>query len=890
MKTKTITLFLALLASASTLLAQTPTSITVAEANERIKTMEEDACTVDYYEIIGYAVGFCDTLKNNQQTFVIADKDIIHFSVEEDVFAILSQGIPDMEVLQGNKVRVVAKIQNSGFGIVQLVQGEISVLDATEVVNEKCGQNVTWRVSNDTLLTISGTGAMYDYSDYVLVPWYNNYQKIKSIDISDGVTTIGRLAFFDLPNLTSIHIPHSVTRIGDGAFCDCKGLTSIAIPNGVTDIGDYAFDGCSGLTSITIPNGVTDIGDYAFYDCRGLKSIAIPNGVTNIGDYAFYDCRGLTSITFPNSVTSIGYAAFNGCQNLAIVDVLCTTPPTINSSFSNCSNQLEIHVPCGTLDTYKNEWSQYSSRLTYAPFPYRINTKAENGFVSVPSLKNFTQCDESIEITAIPSRGYYFVRWADGVVDNPRIISVTKDTTVEAIFDYLLEGKCGKDSALTWKLDTTTMALEITGKGSLSENYTYGAFIKSLTIGHEVTTIGQSAFLASSLTSVTIPNSVTSIGYAAFNGCQNLAIVDVLCTTPPTINSSFSNCSNQLEIHVPCGTLDTYKNEWSQYSSRLTYAPFPYRINTKAENGFVSVPSLKNFTQCDESIEITAIPSRGYYFVRWADGVVDNPRIISVTKDTTVEAIFDYLLEGKCGKDSMLIWKFDPTTMALNIAGAGALSENYTYGSFIESLTIGNEITSIGQSAFYGCNNLTNVILGSSVKVLEESAFYNCSSIENITCYSQRPPTVKSEALYGLDYSTIVYVPADYLNTYKMHDTWGLYDVRPLSNPTDPEVETGEYIIHYTDKNNEEIYQENVILHIPVAPQVEGFTFLYWQPVETNIANGLIIQAVYEAENTSATPDVVSNPSNNAKKLIRQGNVYILTDDHTYTITGQKVK
>ena len=104
----------------------------------------------------------------------------------------------------------------------------------------------------------------------------------------------------------------------------------------------------------------------------------------------------------------------------------------------------------------------------------------------------------------------------------------------------------------------------------------------------------------------------------------------------------------------------------------------------------------------------------------------------------------------------------------------------FAYCSSLTSVTIPNSVTSIGKWAFENCSSLKNVIIGSSVKVLEKAAFVNCSSIETITCYSQRPPTVKEDALYGLDYSTIVYVPADYLNNYVIHDTWGLYDVRPL--------------------------------------------------------------------------------------------------------------
>ena len=305
--------------------------------------------------------------------------------------------------------------------------------------------------------------------------------------------------------------------------------------------------------------------------------------------------------------------------------------------------------------------------------------------------------------------------------------------------------------------------------------------LTSVTIPNSVTSIGSYAFYnCSGLTSVTIPNSVTSIGEAAFYDCDGLTSVTIEAETPPTLDESAfpdTYCS----IYVPCGTLDAYKTAegWSKYQYRIKYAPYSYTITPKAINGYITSTDL---TMCDAEhlVICTAIPNRGYNFVKWADGNTENPRTIELTQDTTMEAIFDYLLTGKCGKDSALTWTFEPASMALNITGKGALSENYTYGTFIESLTIGNEVTSIGEYAFYDCSGLKNVILGSSVKVLEEEAFSDCSSIETITCYSQRPPTVNEWAFMDLDYSTIVYVPADYLETYKMHDAWGLYDVRPL--------------------------------------------------------------------------------------------------------------
>ena len=125
-----------------------------------------------------------------------------------------------------------------------------------------CGENLTWTLSDNGELRISGTGAMknYYYTSNNFRPWGDATTAV----IDEGVTSIGDSAFQGCSSLTSITIPDGVTSIGVESFRDCSSLTSITIPDGVTSIGNFAFDGCSSLTSITIPDSVTSIGDNAF--------------------------------------------------------------------------------------------------------------------------------------------------------------------------------------------------------------------------------------------------------------------------------------------------------------------------------------------------------------------------------------------------------------------------------------------------------------------------------------------------------------------------------------------------------------------------------------------------------------------------------------------------
>ena len=80
-------------------------------------------------------------------------------------------------------------------------------------------------------------------TDVVSIP----KDKIKSVEIRDGVTSIGESAFADCKGLTSITIPDSVTSIGREAFANCTNLKTVSLPNRSVKIGDYAFAGCEAV-------------------------------------------------------------------------------------------------------------------------------------------------------------------------------------------------------------------------------------------------------------------------------------------------------------------------------------------------------------------------------------------------------------------------------------------------------------------------------------------------------------------------------------------------------------------------------------------------------------------------------------------------------------------
>ena len=206
--------------------------------------------------------------------------------------------------------------------------------------------DVVWALTGESTnytLTITGTGAMADYSDSSKQPWKDYRSSIKTVVIGAGVTSIGNYTFAKCTGLTSINIPAGVTSIGDNAFWNCSNLATVtfAEDSQLATIGISAFSTCRGLASVEIPASVTSIGNNAFSTCNGLGSVTFAEGsqLTSIGNNAFQLCSNLTSITIPASVTSIGSYVFLNCNNLASITVEAGN--TVYDSRNGCNAIIE---------------------------------------------------------------------------------------------------------------------------------------------------------------------------------------------------------------------------------------------------------------------------------------------------------------------------------------------------------------------------------------------------------------------------------------------------------------------------------------------------------------------------------------------------------------------
>ena len=414
-------------------------------------------------------------------------------------------------------------------------------IHSTGVFTGKCGDNLTWKIDNDEVLTISGTGRIPDYNDPSsggnnTAPWYGYAYQIKKVVLGSGVQNIGNDAFADCYGMTDITIPDGVTSIGDSAFDGCSALTEISIPGTVSSIGDSAFYGCSALTEISIPGTVSSIGDSVFSGCSALTEISIPDTVSSIGDSAFSRCSALTEISIPSTVSSIGSYAFSGCA------------------------LREVEIPQG-ITSIQTRTFQYCTQLTKITIPDSVTSVEICAFDNCPVLKTVYY-------------GGTEAQWEGMHVDNyAGNNSALLDATLyfEMQYQRIAAGSCGGN--LRWSLMEDGV-LKITGSGAMPDYsdasnapwHRYGSRIKEVRVGANVTKIGENAFRRTGVQKVVFCAKETGstdaplvLGNYCFAYCDFLNEIQFGNRVIVPGDSVFVSCSGLTGVTVP-GTVKLDKS------------------------------------------------------------------------------------------------------------------------------------------------------------------------------------------------------------------------------------------------------------------------------------------------------------------------------------------
>ncbi|MBE6284981.1 MAG: hypothetical protein E7093_00845 [Bacteroidales bacterium] len=651
--------------------------------------------------------------------------------------------------------------------------------------------------------------------------WYCD--KLTKITIPNTVINIGKEAFCGCSGLVSVDIPNSVRSIGIRAFQGCNWLEEMLIGSSVASIGDSAFSGCSNLASITIPKSVTAIGKDAFKNCSKLGAIdiedvsawcnidfgcysanplyygkelrldgvpvteiAIPEGLSKINDYAFYNSKTIRNVKIPNSVTSIGDSAFFGSTALAEVEIPVSVKGIGKDAFRNCTRLEKVNISDLSAWCDINFGNYYSNPLSHAKnfclngssvtslvLPSSIAVIKDFAFYGCSSIKNvivpenityicenaFSGCNSIDRVINFSSLEITKGNWGNGcIAANADVVIDVSDGTV--VGDFVFSTVDGVNT-LAGYLGSATEII-------LPEDYN----------GEEYG-IGESVFSGrADLTSITIHGNLTSIGKSAFYNCTALTRVNISDLTA-WCNVSFGDSyANPLyyaknlylngepvtELVIPDGVTEI-KNYAFYNCESITSITVPYSIANIGTYAFQGCKNLKNVLNFSSLVFTKGNSYIGGYISYYADNVVNAPN---------GAVAGDFVFSTVDGVNTLVAYLGDATEIVLpedyNGECYGIGESVFSGRTDLTSITLPQNITSIGKKAFSGCTNLahvnisdlsawcnisfgdayanplynaknlylngepvTELVIPDGVTEIKSYAFYNCESITSIT-------------------------------------------------------------------------------------------------------------------------------------------------------------
>ncbi len=757
-------------------------------------------------------------------------------------------------------------------------------------------------------------------------PFYSARGNITSFTFGNEVDSIPSYLCSGMSNLTSITIPTSVTSMGYSAFSNCTGLTSITIPNSVTSIKNYAFSGCTGLTSIVVESGNTVYDSRENCNAiietatntliRGCNTTIIPNSVTSIENYAFEGCIGLTSITIPESVTSMGNSAFSGCTGLTSVvwnAKKCGWSSSYydDAPFYNICKNITSFTFGNEVDSIPAYLCYSMSKLTAITIP---NSVTSIGYKAFKGCTGFASVTIPESVTSIGDNAFWACTGLTSVVWNAK--------------------KCGGWSSSYY---------------DYSPFYSVRNNITSFTFGNEVDSIpAHLCYSMSKLTAITIPNSVTSIGYRAFYQCTGLTSIRVNAQIPPQCrDNSFDNVPKDIPLYVPCGTKEAYQADivWSSFTNIIDH-DYSAIVQSSA-NGSVETISYT----CGNELTIQATADEHYHFVRWSDGNTDNPRTLVVVQDTVLTAIFapnqytiyanaengrvegaglyDYgsmaalyayadehyhfthWSDGNTDNPRVVpveedaaytaVFAIDQFTITATAEGNGYVSGDGTYDYGVEVIlyAIADEHYHFEQ---WNDGNTDNP----RTMILEYDASYVAIFAPNKYTISATATNGRIEGTGEYDYGTTATLTA----IADEHYHFTQWSDGNTDNPRTITIEgdatyTAEFAIdqftitatcdiQYGEVTGDGVYDYGTRITLTAIPN-SGYEFKQWSnglsynPYRFTVVSDLTLEAEFipatAIDNISADTDTTT-----PQKVLINGQVYILRNNKTYTLTGVEVK
>ena len=454
-----------------------------------------------------------------------------------------------------------------------------------------CGENLKWGLTESGLLTISGTGAMTDYTVETganPAPWYTYRSKIIKVVIEDGVTSVGSYAFNGCAVLESATMADSVTAIKGYAFRGCKKMTSVYISKNTVSIGAFAFVNNNLLDNVVIPGTVTSVGTGSFQNCYALENLTIEHGVTVLGNDFFLNATALKEVVLPASLTKAGVerGAFKGCTALEKITFLSATTKIPDSAESIPEDAVIYGYEGSTAEAYAKAYDRtfeilpeplLGSGTCGADLKWELTAGGVLTVFGTGKMDDYTKADAEVPVLA-PWYNY-----------NSQIKEIIIEDGVTEI---------GTRAFASTSVTVATMADSVIELGG----YAFSGCSKlvSITFSKTLDTIGQYAFSGCKLLDdVTVPGTVSLIASHAFNNCTTLTNLVLENGVGYLYNGAFNGCTSLKEVTIPATVthIGTTKSAFNGCTA-LEKVVFlsPYTIIPDLENSFPQTAVFYGFT------------------------------------------------------------------------------------------------------------------------------------------------------------------------------------------------------------------------------------------------------------------------------------------------------
>lgn len=434
------------------------------------------------------------------------------------------------------------------------------------------GTNLSWKLTSDGTLTISGSGAMADYLWDAAPPWDTCRKQLRKLRLSANITTIGSRAFLNCSGFTgTLTLPEKLQSIGDDAFRNCSGFTrTLTLPEKLQSIGNGAFAHCSGFTGdLTIPGGVACISGGSFEECAGLDGhLLISDGVKSIEGSGFNGCS-FHSAYIAGSVSKIKSSAFSGCNKLSQLFLEEGLQEIGESAFSNTALE-KITLP-------------------------KSVSAVESGFASEASaLRSIEVADGNLHYqtdythAALYDNSGTLVQYAIGRPDSSfRIPESVKYVDQNAFW--------GATRLRNVRLPDGLKGIRDLAFADCTE-------LTSVNLPDKLEEIGRSAFGGcSSLQKIEIPGSVKTVSDDAFQGCTSLRSAILKEGVEVIGNGAFYGCTGLEEISLP-STLHTIAPDGRPVSGEAFYKCGLKSV--RIPSGVKRLDTYGNFAECKQLREV----------------------------------------------------------------------------------------------------------------------------------------------------------------------------------------------------------------------------------------------------------------------------------------------